>query len=171
MVEKTLTLYFADDGTPCKENKDACKIYDELCQKYKRWLGRGTVMFWNGSEEYMNFELMDYTFADNLCYLDWLKKRLQYCHFIVVNSQPGEETWEELWEFVSKYCPLSENESIKLQCDYKEGDLLAYDVHDCKFHNFSLVARNTEIIHSRLKLNLANHAMANRDKWEEISND
>ena len=27
MTEKTLTLYFADDGTPFKENKDACKIY------------------------------------------------------------------------------------------------------------------------------------------------
>ena len=166
MTEKTLTLYFADDGTPFKENKDACKIYDELCQKYKRWLGRGTVMFWNGSEEYMNFELMDYTFADNLCYLDWLKKRLQYCHFIVVNSQPGEEAWEDLWEFVSKYCPLSENESIKLKCDYNEGDLLAYDVHDCKFHNFSLVARNTEIIHNRLNQNLAKIALPNKDKWE-----
>ena len=165
MTEKTMTLYFADDGTPFKENKDACKIYDELCQKYKLLLGRGTVMFWDGSEEYMNFELMDYTFADNLCYLDWLKKRLQYCHFIVVNSQPGEEAWEELWEFVSKYCPLSESESTKLQCDYKEGDLLAYD-SDCRYHNFSLVARNTEIIHNRLNQNLAKIALPNKDKWE-----
>ena len=56
MTEKTMTLYFADDGTPFKENKDACKIYDELCQKYKLWLGRGTIMFWDGYEEYMNFD-------------------------------------------------------------------------------------------------------------------
>lgn len=170
MRTETIVAYFADDGTPFKQNKDACEIYDRLCAKIKTWLRRGTVMFWDGSETYMNFELIDYTFADNLCYLDWLKKRLQYCHFIVVNSQPGEESWEDLWEFVSKYCPLSEGESRKLRQDYKEGDLLAYDA-DCRFHNFSLVARNTEIIHSRLKLNLANHAMANRDKWEEISND
>ena len=170
MRTETIVAYFADDGTPFKQNKDACEIYDKLCAKTKNWLRRGTVMFWDGSETYMNFELIDYTFADNLCYLDWLKKRLQYCHFIIVNSQPGEEAWEDLWEFVSKYCPISESESIKLKRDYKEGDLLAYDVPDCKFHNFSLVARNTDIIHNRLKLNLANHAMANRDKWEEISN-
>ena len=25
MTEKTMTLYFADDGTPFKENKDACE--------------------------------------------------------------------------------------------------------------------------------------------------
>ena len=169
MRAETTVSYFADDDTPFGQNKDACVIYDELCTKIKNWLRRGTVMLWDGSETYMNFELIDYTFADKLCYLDWLKKRLQYCHFLVVNSQPGKEDWDELWEFVSKYCPLSEGESIKLKQDYMEGDLLAYDA-DCRFHNFSLVARNTAVIHDRLRLNLANHAMANRDKWEEITN-
>ena len=168
MTEKTMTLYFADDGTPFKENKDACEIYDQICRKYRLWLGRGTVMFWSPQEEYMNLELMDYTFADNLCYLDWLKKRLSYCHFIVVHSQPGEEAWDDLWEFVSKYCPLSEAESIKLRQDYIEGDLIAYDTHDCKFHNFSLVARRTAEMHERLNLNVANVAMANRDKWKDL---
>lgn len=169
MKTETVVNYFADDGTPFKQNKDACEIYDKLCAKTKTWLRKGTVMFWDGSESYMNFELIDYTFADNLCYLDWLKKRLQYCHFIVVNSQPGEPAWDDLWEFVSKYCSISDAESNKFRQDYKEGDLIAYDI-DCKFHNFSLVARNTEAIHNRLKQNLVDHAMANKDKWEEISN-
>lgn len=171
MRTETIVAYFADDGTPFKQNKEACEIYDKLCQKYKTWLRRDTVMFWDGYETYMNLELIDYTFADKLCYLDWLKKRLQYCHFIVVNSQSGEEAWEDLWEFVSKYCPLSEGESIKLKQDYKKGDLLAYDVHDCKFHNFSLVSRNTETIHNRLIQHLAGQALTNRAKREEISND
>lgn len=170
MRAETIISYFADDGTPFEQNKEACEIYDKLCAKTKTWLRRGTVMFWDALETYMNFDLIDYTFKDKTCYLDWLKKQLSCCHFIVINSQPGEEVWEDLWEFVYKYCPMSEVERVKLSRDYQEGDLLAYDVHDCKFHNFSLVARNTEITHSRLKLNLANHAMANRDKWEEISN-
>ena len=152
MTEKTMTLYFADDGTPFKENKDACKIYDELCRKYKNWLVRGVVKFWDGDEQYLNPELIDYTFADNLCYLDWLKKRLQYCHFITLEAQPGDELWETLWEFVSKFCPLSDSERTKLERDYSTGDLLAYDI-DCRFHNFSLVARNTEEIYKRLTSN------------------
>lgn len=167
MRTETTITYFADDETPFKHDKEACEYYDNLCTKIKTWLRNGTVMFWDGSEAYMNLKLVDYTFTDNLCYLDWLKKRLSYCYFIVINSQPGEDAWEGLWEFVIKYSPLTKLEKIKFEKDYQEGDLIAYDITDCNFHNFSLVARNTEIIYKRLKLNLVNTAMENKDKWEE----
>ena len=48
---KTLTLYFADDGTPFKR-KGCLQIYDKICQKYKLWIGRGKVMFWSHQKVY-----------------------------------------------------------------------------------------------------------------------
>jgi hypothetical protein len=161
MREETVVSYFANDGTPFKQNKEACIIYENLCVKVKNWLHKGTIMLWDGSESFMNPELLEYTFADKLNYFDWLKKRLQYCYFIRVNSQPGKESWEDLWEFVSKYCPLSESESIKLKQDYIEGDLLAYDV-DCRFHNFSLVTRKTTEVYDRLNSSLARFVLSDR---------
>lgn len=163
MREEQFTEYIADDGTPFEQNKEACIIYENLCVKVKNWLHKGIIMFWDGFESYMNFELLEYTFADRLNYFDWLKKRLQYCHFIRINSQPGNEGWEELWEFVSKYCLLSESESIKLKQDYIEGDLLAYDV-DCRFHNLSLITRKTTEVYNRLNSSLARFVFS--DKYE-----
>lgn len=161
MREETVVSYFADDGTPFKQNKEACIIYENLCTKVKSWLHKGTIMLWDGSESYMNPELLEYTFTDGLNYFDWLKKRLQYSYFIKIKSQPGKEDWEELWEFVFKYCPLSESELIKLKRDYVEGDLLGYDV-DCRFHNFSLVSRRTAEVCDRLNASLARFALADR---------
>lgn len=169
MTEKTLTLYFADDGTPFKENKDACQIYDKICQKYKLWIGRGKVMFWSHQEKYMNFDIMDYTFKDDKCYLDWLRDTLtSTCGFVVINAARTDEDFEELFEFVSKYCGFGESEERKIKPDYQEADLLAFDSQDCRFHNFSLVARRTAEIHERLNLEVANVAMANKDKWSEL---
>ena len=157
MTEKTMTLYFADDGTPFKENKDACKIYDELCQKYKLWLGRGTVMFWDRYEKYMNFDLMDYTFQDKKCSLDRIRETLiESCGFIIINVSRDDDNFEDIFEFVSKYCGFGETEERKIKSDYQEGDLLAFDLSDCRFHNFSLVSRRTAELDDRLKLELAN---------------
>ena len=164
MRTENIVFYFADDGTPFNQDRDACEHYDRFCLKIKNWLQKGIIKFWDGSETYMNPKLIDYTFVDNLYYLDWLKKRLSYCYFIVINSQPGEDIWEDLWEFVSKYCPMSESEKIKIRRDYKKDDLIAYDVYDCKFHNFSLVTRNTEAIYDRLKLKLTDCMITNENK-------
>ena len=33
MREEVITRYIADDGTPFEENKEACKVYEDLCHK------------------------------------------------------------------------------------------------------------------------------------------
>lgn len=164
MRTETITLYFAEDGTPFNQDKEACEYYENFCIKIKTWLQKGLIRFWDGSETYLNSKLINYTFTNNLCYSDWLKKRLSYCYFIIISSQPGEELWEDLWEFVSKYCPMSESERIKISRDYKKDDLIAYDVYDCKFHNFSLVARNTETIYDRLLQSFTDCIVAAEDE-------
>ena len=44
MREETIVSYFADDGTPFEQNKDACKIYEELC--YDKNFPLGTIFDW-----------------------------------------------------------------------------------------------------------------------------
>ena len=156
MREETIVSYFADDGTPFEQNKDACKIYEELCQKYKTWLRRGDVMFWNHYSKYINFDLIDYTFANDTAYLDWLLNRLRTeCGYIVVNVHPCSAEWSAIWEFAKLYGNIG-SECDKIEKTYCVGDLLNYDERDSKWHNLSLLQRNV----TRLQENLMNDVAA-----------
>lgn len=166
MREEHITRYIADDGTPFNENKEACKNYEDLCHKIKLLLGKGTVMFWDHYEKYMNFDLYEYTFQNETSYLDWLLNRLSAdCGYIVVNVHPCSAEWADVWEITKLYSGMG-NEAIRIENTYQEGDLLVYDCLDRKWHNISLVERNYKATKERLNLAVANLAMANRDKWE-----
>lgn len=143
MREETLTRYIADDGTPFVENKLACQQYEMLCNKYKDWLRTGKVMFWSHCGEYLNFDLCEYTFTDRVCYLDWLKKQLSTgIGYLIIHTQPGEDTWDSIWEFVVKYCVIDSDTVRKIEASYKKGDMLNYDANDCRFHDIDFVVRN-----------------------------
>ena len=154
MKEETVVQYTAEDGTPFGKNKLACQNYEALCSKYREWLRSGKVMFWSKEEDYINFSLIDYTYQDGNNYLDLLKRVLQNSGFLIIDSQPDREDWEELWEFVTNYVILSATEQRKIPYFYEAGDLLAFDCQDCCFHNMSLVIRRASACDKRLKENL-----------------
>ena len=56
MREETVVKYIADDGVAFKDKLD-CLNYEKLCEKYKKWLADGKVMFWDHYEKYINFDL------------------------------------------------------------------------------------------------------------------
>ena len=82
MRTENIVFYFADDGTPFNQDRDACEHYDRFCLKIKNWLQKGIIKFWDGSETYMNPKLIDYTFVDNLYYLDILLMLFYLCYII-----------------------------------------------------------------------------------------
>ncbi len=161
MREETIVSYFADDGTPFEQNKDACKIYEDLCHKYKTLLYKGDVMFWNHYSKYINLDLVDYTFANDTAYLDWLLNRLRTeCGYIVVNVHPCSAEWTEAWEFAKLYGNMG-SECDRIEKTYQVGDLLAYDERDCKWHNVSYMSRNIKTTHDNLLNDVAAKCIAN----------
>lgn len=168
MREETIIKYIADDGTAFKDRLD-CLNYEKLCEKYKKWLADGKVMFWDHSENYINFDLCSsyegVTYYVN--YLDWLKKRLSTgIGYIMINENPCSSSWISVWEFVVKFCNFGTDEIEKIEPTYREGDLLNYDLRDCRFHNIDLVIRNATAAKDRLVKDLA-HKAFNAGKEEE----
>jgi hypothetical protein len=154
MREETIVKYIADDSTPFKDRLD-CLHYEKLCEKYKKWLSNGKVMFWSHSEAYMNLDLCDWTFKDNTNYLDWLRKQLSLgCGYVTIQQHPCSEDWEEIWEFVVSYLLIDKNSARKLEPTYCLGDLLVYDQQDCRFHNIDLVIRNANTTKEKLINNI-----------------
>ena len=151
MREETVVNYIADDGTPFEVNKIACQHYEMLCNKYKQWLQDGKIMFWDHYGNYLNFELCEYTFADNTSYLDWLRKRLSTgVGYLMIHEHPCSEAWTELWEFVVSYCLIDKSTAKKIEPTYCEGDMLNFDAQDCKFHNIDLVTRRAKAVKERI---------------------
>jgi hypothetical protein len=156
MREETITKYIAEDGTAFIDRLD-CLNYEKLCDKYKQWLLDGKVMFWDHTENYINFDL--YNGTEGVNYLDWLKKRLSSgIGYIMINEHPCGSGWISVWEFVVKFCNFDTAEKEKIEPTYCEGDLLSYDSHDCHFHNIDLVIRNATAAKDRLVKNLAHKA-------------
>jgi hypothetical protein len=153
MREETIVKYIADDGTSFKDKLD-CLHYEKLCDKYKRWIQDGKVMFWNHSGKYINFDLCNSPEGTN--YIDSLKTRLSSgIGYIMINEHPCSSGWIAVWEFITKFCKFDDSDIRKLEPTYREGDLLSYDPHDCRFHNIDLVIRNATITKEQLKKNLA----------------
>jgi hypothetical protein len=164
MREETVVKYIADDGVAFKDKLD-CLNYEKLCEKYKKWLADGKVMFWDHTENYINFDLLESDADTN--YLDWLKKRLSTgISYIIINEHPCGKGWLAIWEFVVKYCLFDTATAKKIEPTYREGDLLSYDPNDCRFHNIDLVIRNATAARDRLMKDLA-HKAFNTGKEEE----
>ena len=156
MREETIIKYIADDGATFKTSLD-CLHYEKLCERYKKWLSDGKVMFWDPYEKYINFDLCKG--AVNKNYLDWLKERLSTgVGYILINEHPWGEGWAEIWEFVVKYCLFDTVTIKKIESTYCEGDLLSYDLNDCRFHNIDFVMRNAKAMRDRLMKDFAHKA-------------
>jgi hypothetical protein len=170
-VEKV--LYYADDGTPFEENRTACEIYEQLCARYRKLLVRGDIMFWDHCENYLNFKFYEYTYNDSTgSYLDNLLKTLKTsCGYFIINEVPGGMTLDDVWEYLSKACCIGDFDLKRLKADYQFGDLIAFEQQDCRFHNFSLVARRTSEIEKRIKIKVANEALKHKTVLEELRND
>ena len=142
MTEETVVNYFAEDGTPFEQDKDACIVYENFCKTFKEWLVKGTVMFWNHYSKYLNFDLLDYTFVDNTSYSDWLLKRLKTeCEYLVINVHPCSDEWTDVWNFIKLSTNMG-SECLLLEKTYCIGDLLNHNEADHKWHNASLFQRN-----------------------------
>jgi hypothetical protein len=164
MREETIIKYVADDDVAFKDRLD-CLNYEKLCEKYKKWLADGKVMFWDHCEKYINFDLCKGVEGSN--YLDWLKKHLSTgIGYIRINENACSNDWVSVWEFVVKFCNFDTYEIEKIEPTYCEGDLLNYDPHDCSFHNIDLVIRNATAVKDRLVKDLA-HKAFNAGKEEE----
>lgn len=164
MREETIIKYIADDGTAFKDKLD-CLNYEKLCEKYKKWLADGKIMFWDHYEKYINFDLCKGDEGAN--YLDWLKKRLSTgIGYIIINEHPCGSSWSSIWEFVVTYCLFDNTTAKKIEPTYREGDLLSYDPNDCRFHNIDLVIRNATAAKERMMKDLA-HKAFNAGKEEE----
>jgi hypothetical protein len=164
MREETVVKYIADDGVAFKDKLD-CLNYEKLCEKYKKWLADGKVMFWDHYEKYLNFDLCTGTAGTN--YIDWLKMRLTSAiGYITINEHPCCSGWTAVWEFVTKFCSFDEDDIRRIEPTYREGDLLSYDPNDCRFHNIDLVIRNANVAKERMMKDLA-HKAFNAGKEEE----
>ena len=150
MKEITFTKYIADDGTSFEDSL-SCLQYEKLCAKYKQWLQERKVTFWSHSGEFMNPDLTNGTAN----YLDWLNKQLlNTCGYVAIKEHPCDKAWPAVWEFVVKYLNIDNSTADKLEPNYQMGDILAHDLRDCKFHNITFVARNSETIKKTLMDNL-----------------
>ena len=160
MKEKTIVKYIADDGVSFNDRMD-CLHYEKLCEKYKKWLADGKVMFWDHSENYINFGLCGCD-VEGINYIDWLKQQLSIgIGYIRLNENPCSSAWIAIWEFIVKFCGFDSTEVKKIEPTYHEGDLLVYDLQDCKFHNIDLVIRNADATKKRLMKDLAHKAFNN----------
>lgn len=160
MREETVIKYIADDGTPFNED-EACQQYEKLCAKYKNWLKDGKVLFWSHAGKFMNIDLCDSAFN----YLDWLKEQLSSnCGYVSINEHPCDKAWAVIWEFVVKYLNIDNSTSRKIEPNYRVGDLLAYDMQDCKFHNIDFVARNVAVTKKILMNEVPNQTIKEIDE-------
>ena len=167
MREETIVNYFAEDGTPFEQDKNACIVYENLCKTYKEWLAKGIVMFWNHYSKYLNFDLLDYTCTNNNSYLDWLRERLSTeCGYLVINVHPCSNEWTDVWNFTKLYTNMG-SELLLLEKNYCIGDLLNYNEADCKWHNASLFQRNV----TKKQEDLMNDVAAKGISYQERTND
>jgi hypothetical protein len=80
-------------------------------------------------------------------------------------------TLDDVWEDLSKACCIGEFDLKRLKADYQFGDIIAFEPQDCRFHNFSLVARRTSEIEKRLKVKVANETIKYGAHAEDLVND
>lgn len=150
MKTETKKLYFADDGTPFGENREACEAYDQVYHKVYKMNGR--VLFWNYKNEFFNAKLLTYKWneKDKLCYYDWVKKQLENisCIRIVVDIQTPE--FNEVWDLLCGLVNFDNSREHQLYNNYETGDLIILNPHTCRYENVSDIARSYTRIQKEL---------------------
>lgn len=144
MKTETKELYFADDGTPFEQNKEACEAYDKVYHKVYKMIWYGKVLFWTYKNEFFNEKLLSYQWneKDKLCYYDWVKKQLENisCIRIVADTQTSE--FDEIWDFLRGLVNFDNSRERQLYNNYETGDLIMLNPYTCRYENVSDLARS-----------------------------
>lgn len=145
MKKLTKEHYFADDGTPFEENKEACEVYDALYHKVYRMIYLGRVLFWNYKGELMNHnpKIYGYTWNadDKLCYYDWLKKQLRNIAYFRICADINTPEFNELWGLLNGLLNFNSSRTDTLFDNYQTGDTCMFDNYTCRYVNQDDVAR------------------------------
>lgn len=144
MKKETKELYFADDGTPFEENKEACEAYDIVYHKVYKMIEYGKVLFWNYKGELIWSQLLNYTWNkdDQLCYYDWLKKQLKNIGYFRVTVATGTAEFEEVWSLLHGLLNLDSSRERTLYNNYETGDICMFDAYICRYVNQDDVCRS-----------------------------
>lgn len=152
MTEKKLVSYFADDGTPFGENKEACEAYDTVYKKVYKMIWHGRVLFWTYKNEFFNDKLLTYQWndTDKLCYYDWVRKQLENIGSIRIVADTGTPEFEEIWGLLCGLVNFDSSRERQLYNNYETGDLLMLNPHTCRYENVSDLARSYTAIQKDL---------------------
>ena len=142
MKTETKKLYFADDGTPFGENKEACEAYDQVYHKVYKMIWYGKVLFWTYKNEFFNEKLLSYKWneKDKLCYCDWVKKQLENISCIRIMTEQLPE-FDEIWDLLCGLVNFDHSQERQLYNRYVSGDLIMLNPHTCHYENVSDISR------------------------------
>lgn len=143
MRKEKIEVYFADDGTPFNENREACEVYDALYHKVHRLIEYGKVLFWNYKGELVRSQLLDYTWNadDKLCYYDWLKKQLFNVAYFRISVDRASAEFDEVWDLLRGLLNLDSSREPTLYVNYQTDDLCMFDPSVCRYVNQDDIAR------------------------------
>ena len=152
MRKELKELYFADDGTPFEENKEACEAYDIVYHKVYKMIWHGRVLFWNYNNEFFNDKLLTYKWneKDKLCYYDWVKKQLENISCIKIVVDPHTPEFDEVWGLLCGLVNFDNSRVRLLYEHYETGDLIMFNQHTCRYENVSDIVRSTKRIQKEL---------------------
>ncbi len=145
-------LYFADDGTPFEENREACEAYDIVYHKVYKMIWYGRVLFWNYKNEFFNAKLLNYKWNkdDKLCYYEWVKKQLKNIACVRIVVDKNEPEFEEVWGLLMGLLNVKHSNVNQLYANYETGDLMMYEPYLQRYVNQSDIIRNTTRIEKEL---------------------
>jgi hypothetical protein len=152
MQKITKELYFADDGTPFKEDKEACEAYDHVYHKAYRMICYGKVLFWTYKGEFFNDRLLTYKWneKDKLCYYDWLKKQLKNINCIQIIADTKTPEFDEIWDMLCEFVNFGDSYEQHLYNSCETNDLIMFNPSTCRYENVSDMSRNVERIKQEL---------------------
>lgn len=157
MHKETRELYFADDGTPFEECKEACEVYDALYHKCYNMIEYGKVLFWNYKGELIRSQLLSYTWNkdDKLCYYDWLKKQLNNIKYFRINTDRTSTEFDDVWDLLRGLLDLYNSRERTLYNNYETGDVCVLDEHTCRYVNQDDIVRSFAKIKKKLDVALS----------------
>lgn len=144
MYKETRELYYADDGTPFEENKEACEVYDALYHKCFEMIEHGKVLFWNYKGELVRSQLLSYRWnkEDKLCYHDWLKKQLNNIMYFRINTDRASAEFDEVWNLLRSVVDFGNSRERILYNNYETGDICMLDELAHKYVNQDDIVRS-----------------------------
>lgn len=162
MRSENVTLYYADDGTPFKDNKLACETYEKICHRTKQLIMSGKLKFWGtldtstGKCKYLLNELLDFGFnpKEKLCYLDWLRQQLKQVRFFAIclkNYKEAVDELDECWEFLKNYLKIDDCDIRIIKTHYQNCDVCQYVEENCAWTNLDGNIRSAETLRNMLE--------------------